>query len=72
MYLVHVAIGGGGAKNPGFAVLSVYRNVGAGSELLYRHTGWQPTGALLERLVWEAETRVRTERTAAELPVSQV
>lgn len=53
-------------------LLSVYRNIGAGSELLYRHTGWQPTGGLRERLIWEAEKRGPTEYPAAELPVSRV
>ena len=31
-------------------LLSLYRNAGANSALLQQHTGWQPAGALLERL----------------------
>jgi len=35
-------------------LLSVYRDIGASSALLQRHTGWRPAGALLERLNHEA------------------
>ena len=31
-------------------LLSLYRNVGAGSAQLLQDTGWQPSGHLLERL----------------------
>jgi nucleoside-diphosphate-sugar epimerase len=31
-------------------LLSLYRDAGANSTLLQQHTGWQPAGALLERL----------------------
>jgi nucleoside-diphosphate-sugar epimerase len=34
-------------------LLSMYRDVAAGNVLLYSHTGWQPAGGLLERLVLE-------------------
>ena len=34
-------------------LLSMYRDVCAGSELLSRHTGWQPPAGLLERLARE-------------------
>ena len=36
-------------------LLSVYRDIGASSALLQQHTGWQPAGALLERLNKEAD-----------------
>jgi nucleoside-diphosphate-sugar epimerase len=31
-------------------LLSLYRDVGVNSTLLQQHTGWQPAGALLERV----------------------
>jgi 2-alkyl-3-oxoalkanoate reductase len=39
-------------------LLSMYRDVGASNDLLHRHTGWQPSGGLLERLVLEEEKPV--------------
>jgi nucleoside-diphosphate-sugar epimerase len=39
-------------------LLSLYRNVGVDSTLLQQHTGWQPAGALLERLCRKAERQV--------------
>lgn len=39
-------------------LLSLYRNVGVDSTLLQQHTGWQPVGALLERLRTKAEGQI--------------
>jgi nucleoside-diphosphate-sugar epimerase len=39
-------------------LLSLYRDVGVTSALLQQHTGWQPAGALLERLRRKAERQV--------------
>ena len=47
-------------------LLSMYRDVGAGSELLSRHTGWQPPGGLLERLVREAAESVRDGQSSSQ------
>jgi len=53
-------------------LLSVYRNLGADSTLLFQHTGWQPAGNLLERLVLEAEEQGPTDQLqVSQLPVSQ-
>ena len=38
-------------------LLSVYRDVSADCALFYQHTGWQPSGSLLERLILEGEER---------------
>jgi hypothetical protein len=43
-------------------LLSLYRNANANSALLQQHTGWQPAGALLERLPREAERRVPADQ----------
>jgi predicted dehydrogenase/nucleoside-diphosphate-sugar epimerase len=40
-------------------LLSMYRDVGAGNDLLYSHTRWRPAGGLLERLVLEEAEQVR-------------
>jgi predicted dehydrogenase/nucleoside-diphosphate-sugar epimerase len=45
-------------------LLSVYRDIGASSALLQRHTGWQPAGALLERLNQEADG-IQVDRAAS-------
>jgi predicted dehydrogenase/nucleoside-diphosphate-sugar epimerase len=43
-------------------LLSVYREVGVNSTLLRQHTGWQPAGALLERLRREAGRQVPADQ----------
>jgi hypothetical protein len=43
-------------------LLSLYRDVGVSCTLLQQHTGWQPAGALLERLRREAERRMRADQ----------
>ena len=45
-------------------LLSLYRDVGVNSALLQQHTGWQPAGALLERLCREAERRVPADQVS--------
>ena len=53
-------------------LLSVYRNLGADSTLLFQHTGWQPAGNLLERLVSESEEQGPTDQLqVSQVPVSQ-
>ena len=42
-------------------LLSLYRDAGVNSTLLQQHTGWQPEGALLERLSREAERQIATD-----------
>jgi 2-alkyl-3-oxoalkanoate reductase len=49
-------------------LLSVYRDIGANSALLQRHTGWQPAGALLERLNKEADV-VEAEQVSVDTRV---
>jgi len=53
-------------------LLSLYRNVGADSSLLFQQIGWRPQAGLLERLVQEAEVeQLQTEDHEAEMAVGQ-
>ena len=45
-------------------LLSLYRNVGANSTLLQEHIGWQPAGALLERLGKETGRQVQADQVS--------
>ena len=48
-------------------LLTLYRDVRVKSALLQQHTGWQPTGALLERLHRETERRVAADQLSVTL-----
>jgi predicted dehydrogenase/nucleoside-diphosphate-sugar epimerase len=49
-------------------LLSLYRDVGVTSALLLQHTGWQPAGALLERLCKKAEKRIAADQVSISHP----